>query len=83
MGKEKARFETAFGRLEELVAEIEEGGLSLDDTLEKYSEAVKALKLCRKMLGDAEKKIEALTEDEKGNLKTKAASLGAEKEDES
>ncbi|NOZ22384.1 MAG: exodeoxyribonuclease VII small subunit [Planctomycetes bacterium] len=83
MAKEKVKFEAAFSRLEELVGELESGELSLDDSLEKYGEAVKALKLCRKMLGDAEKKIEVLTKDEKGNLQTQAASLDVSEGDRS
>ncbi|MEW6359603.1 MAG: exodeoxyribonuclease VII small subunit [Planctomycetota bacterium] len=84
MAKEKAmKFETAFTRLEELVKELEGCDLSLDESLDKYGEAVKALKLCRKMLDEAEKKIEILTKDEKGNLQTKPASIDADKDDES
>ena len=82
MAKQKMKFETTFGRLEELVGELESGDLSLDESLAKYGEAVKALKLCRKMLQDAEKKIQILTKDEKGNLKTETASLGIDKEEE-
>lgn len=80
MAKEKMKFETAFGRLEALVAELEGGALSLDESLEKYEEAVRALGLCRKMLGEAERKIEILTKDEKGNLRTDPASIEANKE---
>ena len=86
MAKEKMKFETAFKRLEDLVAELESGELSLDDSLERYSEAVKALALCRKMLEEAEKKIEILTKDEKGNLKTMPSSqegMDADEEKES
>ena len=86
MAKDKMKFETAFGRLEELVGELESGELSLDQSLDKYGEAVKVLKLCRKMLEDAEKKIETLTKDEKGNLQTKPSRLGGDdvdKDDES
>ena len=83
MAKGKVKFETALSRLEELVAELESGELSLDESLEKYGEAVKALKLCRKMLDEAEKKIEILAKDEKGNLKTEPASLDTDEERES
>ena len=80
MAKQKMTFEKAFTRLEELVSEIEGGELSLDDALTQYGEAVKALHLCRKMLAEAEKKIEVLLQDEKGDLKTKAASLDTDEE---
>ena len=82
MATEKMKFETAFARLEQLVGEMESAELSLDESLEKYSEAVKVLKICRKLLDEAEKKIEILTKDEKGNLKTKPSRQGGVDEEE-
>lgn len=58
-------FEEAISRLEQIVEELEAGGLSLEESLEKFSEGVKLVKLCNQKLNRAEKKIEmVLKEDE-------------------
>ena len=67
----KVKFEKAFKELQDTVAALEQGDLPLDECLAKYEAGVKALRLCRQILDEAEKKIEMLTKDEKGNLATK------------
>ena len=53
-------------RLEEIVAKLEEGELTLDETLDLFEEGVKLSKFCMKKLQDAEKRIEILSKDENG-----------------
>jgi exodeoxyribonuclease VII small subunit len=53
-------FEEAAGRLEEIVRQLEDGELSLGDSLAAYEEGVKHLKTCFDALSDAERKIELL-----------------------
>ena len=53
------------------VAALEQGDLPLDECLAKYETGVKALRTCRQILDEAEKKIEMLTKDESGALKAK------------
>ena len=62
-------FEKALDKLEKLVEELEEGNLTLDDTLKKFEEGVKLSRLCEKKLATAQKKVSILTRDEDGNLK--------------
>jgi len=73
MAKQKMKFEEAFRRLEEIVAELESGDLSLDESLAKYEAGVKMLGVCRGILEQAEKKIEMLIRDSQGDLKTQPA----------
>ena len=67
----KAKFEKVFKDLQEIVAALEQGDLPLDECLAKYEAGVKALRACRQTLDEAEKKIEMLTKEEGGALKTK------------
>lgn len=61
---EELDFETALEKLQQIVEDLEKGGLSLDKTLEEFSRGMKLLKFCHQKLDHAEKKIELmLTED--------------------
>lgn len=57
-------FEEAINRLQEIVDKLEAGGLSLDESLGKFTEGVKLVKFCNKELNKAEKKIEIVLKDE-------------------
>jgi exodeoxyribonuclease VII small subunit len=64
-------FEQSLEQLQSIVHELEDGGLSLSDSLEKYELGVKNLRKCYHSLESAQKKIELLVElDEDGNLVT-------------
>ncbi len=52
------KFENALEDLEKIVNELEKGGLSLDDSLDKFSRGMKLIKMCHSRLDKAEKKIE-------------------------
>ena len=69
MAKSKAKFEEALSRLEKIVEELEGGDLTLDESLARYEEGVKALKKCYEILRDAEKRVEILLKGEDGRLK--------------
>jgi exodeoxyribonuclease VII small subunit len=60
------KFEKDLERLEKIVGELEEGELSLDDSLKRFEEGVKLSKRCEKALAEAEKKIEILTKNAEG-----------------
>ncbi len=65
MKNENINFEEAMDKLEKIVEKLETGGLSLEDSLEKFTEGVELVKFCNKELNKAEKKIEiVLKEDE-------------------
>lgn len=72
-GKKKPdepNFEKDLERLEEIVGSLEQGGLSLDDSLKKFEEGIHLAKRCEKTLSAAEKKIELLTKNADGELVT-------------
>jgi exodeoxyribonuclease VII small subunit len=48
-------------RLEDIVRDLEDGDLGLDQSLQRYEEGVKYLKICHQKLKDTELKIELLT----------------------
>jgi exodeoxyribonuclease VII small subunit len=64
------KFEDALGRLEQIVDQLEAGDLSLESSLKAFEEGVALARHCAKYLEEAEKRIELLTRDEAGLLKT-------------
>jgi len=61
-------FEKALKDLEETVEKLEQGDLSLDESLKLFEKGVKLAKFLRKELEKAEKKVEILLKDEEGNV---------------
>lgn len=61
-------FETAFARLEEILEKMNSGSVSLDESLKLYEEADKLINICSNRLNAAEKKIETLIKNRKGEL---------------
>ena len=57
---EQMTFETALAKLEEIVAEMEKGNLSLERTLELYEQGVKYTAYCKEELVKAQLKLEEL-----------------------
>ena len=65
-------FEQSFQDLQEIVAQLEQGQLSLDDSLKKYEQGIQHLRNCYSALDQAERKIELLVElDEQGRMVTR------------
>ncbi len=62
-------FEKALAELEDIVDKLEKGGLALNESLSLFEKGVKLAKFLRGELGKAEKKIDILLKDEKGNVK--------------
>jgi exodeoxyribonuclease VII small subunit len=60
--KSKPAFEDLYRQLEEKVALLEQGGLSLDDSLAAYEEAVSLAQRCQELLDKAELRITRLKE---------------------
>ena len=58
--KPKPAFEELFKQLEDKVALLEQGGLSLDDSLSAYEEAVSLAQKCQQLLDNAELRITRL-----------------------
>lgn len=65
------KFEDALKKLEKVVAELESGDLSLDDSLKRYEEGVKLAQFCSKKLDSARRKVEMLVKGGAGKLEAK------------
>ncbi len=64
------KFEEALEKLEQIVETLEAGTLPLEESLKAFEEGVGLARRCARYLEDAEKRIEVLTRDESGVLKT-------------
>lgn len=62
-------FDARLGRLESIVGALEEGGLELEDALERYREGVDLLKGCREELGSYRRQVEELTGEAEASLR--------------
>ena len=60
--KNTVDFESALQELESLVEVLEQGDLSLEESLKKFEQGVKLTRSCQKALQDAEQKVQLLIE---------------------
>ncbi len=58
----KAGFEEHLAELESIVDDLESGDLTLDDSMARFTDGVKRLKACTKMLEAAEKQVRILVD---------------------
>ncbi|NQT06664.1 MAG: exodeoxyribonuclease VII small subunit [Candidatus Omnitrophica bacterium] len=65
------KFEEALKKLEGIVADLEGGDLSLDDSLTKYEDGIKLSILCTRRLEAAKKKVETLIKSKDGTYSLK------------
>ncbi|MCI4444427.1 MAG: exodeoxyribonuclease VII small subunit [Candidatus Aminicenantes bacterium] len=64
-------FEKALSELEQIVNKLEKGGLALNESLALFEKGVRLARYLRAELDKAEKKVEILLKDEKGELEAK------------
>jgi exodeoxyribonuclease VII small subunit len=69
-------FEKALADLEQIVAKLEKGGISLNESLALFEKGVKMSRFLKGELDKAERKVEILLKDEKGNLKAEDFDAG-------
>ena len=72
------KFEKALERIEEIVEALEQGDVSLDDSLKLYEEGQSLIQFCREKLTKVEKKVKELVHTEKGELKLKDVQIAEE-----
>lgn len=60
--EKKPSFEAAMADLEQLVAEMESGKLSLEDSLAAYKRGAELMSYCRTRLEDAQQQVKVLEE---------------------
>ena len=73
--KQQIQFEEAFKRLETIVAQLESGEESLENSLELFEEGIQLAEACRTKLDKAEQEISKL-------IKKSDGSISLEKSDE-
>ena len=64
-----AGFEESLTKLEEIVANLERGDLSLEDSVKLFEEGTRLSAECRKQLEEAEGKVEMLVKQRDGSMK--------------
>ena len=74
----KMTFEEAVSKLEELVSRMESGGLTLDESLAAYEEAMALVRLCSSRISEAELKVKQLVEASDGSISDKPFRVGDE-----
>lgn len=62
------KFEDAIAMLEEAVRLLESGSLSLDESIEKYEDAIKYVRICNDRIEKAEQKVEILLQGADGAI---------------
>ncbi len=66
-------FEESLDQLKQVVSELENGNLTLTESLDKYQQGIASLKQCHASLENAKKQIEVLVDlDADGNLQTQS-----------
>ena len=66
--KKTISFEEAMLSLEDIVKKLENGGLSLDESLKSFEEAVSLVKFCNAKIEAAEQKVKMLVENADGTV---------------
>jgi len=64
MSSKQPTFEEQLSTLETIVAELEKGDLTLEDSLAQFENGVKLTRQCQKLLDQAQQKVAILTQDE-------------------
>ena len=81
--KKPPSFEQALERLEGIVEAIEHGKIGLEESIAKYEEGMGLIQHCRKILAEAELKIQKLQAASSGELEAGAFGPPAEEPEES
>ncbi len=75
----KERFEDALNKLEKVVSQLEEGDISLEESLKLFEEGIRLSRICNQKLDEVEKKVEILIKGKDGTIKPRpfAPSMGS------
>ena len=68
MDMKNKSFEEALRELEGIANRLEEGDLPLEEALQFFEEGVKLSRYCHTKLDEAQKRVEILLKDERGNM---------------
>ena len=67
---ENISFEDAVARLEQIVRSMEDGKLSLDDSLKAFEEGIALVRFCNGKLDTAEQRVRILLSGDNGEMTT-------------
>ncbi|MEF9983787.1 MAG: exodeoxyribonuclease VII small subunit [Oscillospiraceae bacterium] len=59
--KKKLSFEESVLQLEEIITKMDSGDITLDESLQKYKDAIELIANCNKLLENAKLKVETIT----------------------
>lgn len=78
MEEKQVRFEDGLAELEATVTKLESGELTLEDSLAAFERGVGLVKVLNERLGAVEQRIEILTRDGNGTLRTRPFEVDGE-----
>jgi exodeoxyribonuclease VII small subunit len=61
--EEKLNYEDAVAKLEEIIKQLEQGEISLEKSINLFTEGINLVKTCNRYLNQAEEKIKVLLDD--------------------
>jgi len=79
-GTTVADFEKALNELEDLVRKLEQGELSLEQSLSAFERGVKLTRECQSALRNAEQRVQQLMQRENGDIETRPFNPEADQE---
>lgn len=65
------KFEDALEKLEKIVSKLEDGNISLEESLKLFEEGIRLSRFCNQKLDEAEKRVEILMKSKDGSLEAK------------
>lgn len=77
-GKKGEKFEEGLIELESIVARLESGDATLEESLDLFEKGTRKLKALTGMLDEAQRKVEVLTKDSSGAVKSEPFEEGRE-----
>ncbi|MCB1117843.1 MAG: exodeoxyribonuclease VII small subunit [Chlamydiia bacterium] len=66
--EKKITFEEGYQRLEQILSKLNNGEVSLEDSLKYYEEADRLITSCNKLLTQAEEKIQMMVKNREGKV---------------
>ena len=68
MSTDNFNFEASLQQLEQLVQQMEQGNLSLEESMQAFEQGVALTRQCQQALDAAEQKVQVLMQDAEGRL---------------
>lgn len=66
----KGRFEEALNKLEKIVSKLENGDISLEESLKLFEDGIRLSRFCNQKLDEVEKRVEILLKNKDGEIRS-------------